>query len=1067
MKRQTIFFTYRRSFFAAAINLFFFASTMFAGNGKITGKVFDTETHEPLPGVNVIISSVMLSDGSFVKPDHPLGVTTGVDGYYFILNVPPGVYAVTARLIGYSPVVQEKVRVDLDRTIPLDFSLTSSAIQVGQVVVTAKHEIIKQDVSATQEVIVTTRLEEMPVLRVDEFVGRVKGIQLVSGSEGNGLSVRGGAIRETDVRLDGISLQDPRSENSYLALNSTAIEEIQVLTGGFEAKYGRIRSGLLNVVTKDGSRDRYTVSLKADIAPAGQRRFFGTNPWSNDSWVYKVYAGQYAMNGIQTKQDSLDVPSDFWNFTGWKKIAAASGGKGSDNLWLDSTQRLDLWKAQHPQYTFNDKPDYYFEGAITGPFPGAGLPLIGDFAERTTFLLGFKYEDSQLAFPLGPRNDYEDWNTQLKLTTQIADNMRLSVNGLYARQNSVGGGSATTSYGGALVDASSSFAFLNSTESSVQQQAAMLAGTTGFHEMFNKSRLQFYTQDYFVGGAKFTHTLSQNSFYTLDFQAGYTSQQLSPFSMDTSRADEYVYFDVVRKAGSRIVDTLRERFYVPTYGSPNGSTNTYIDPLGFYIYGGLQRVDSSHSKVFQLKGDFTSQIGRHHQFEAGFSARLEDLFVYTGTWLQAQLSYTPDLWQYYKATPLEGGVYAQDKLEFEGMILNAGVRLDYFNPMKKGFAVGFPEPDAYKNFYNQVYINAPGAWGSYDRWTYFRNLLDNPPGWPRTPNKIQTYLSPRLGVSFPITEASKMYFNYGHFYQRPPITFSYNEAVYIGSVAVPTPELPMEKTISYEFGYEQMFLSDFVFNVAAYYKDNRNEPLARAFIDYYGDNTVIKYFPDGYSDVRGIELRLERPVGSFVTFNAMYDYMLYSGGESGLAMIYEDQLKAKVATETRPPDLYNSDPRPRANVDLNIHSPSQWGPELFGNQFLSNIFLNFFFEWKSGGRYLWNPEVADVKDRIYVDAVNYWNVDFRGSKSFNLPVGSLELVVTVKNLFNNKWLVVSNMTRPQLDAYKASLRLPFEGTGNDKWGQWKSDDNHINTGWWEAPIFLNPRQILLGLRLNF
>jgi len=73
--------------------------------------------------------------------------------------------------------------------------------------------------------------------------------------------------------------------------------------------------------------------------------------------------------------------------------------------------------------------------------------------------------------------------------------------------------------------------------------------------------------------------------------------------------------------------------------------------------------------------------------------------------------------------------------------------------------------------------------------------------------------------------------------------------------------------------------------------------------------------------------------------------------------------------------------------------------------------------------------------------------------------------VTIQNLTNNKWLIPENMLRTQYDEYKASLRLPHQG-GNDKWGQWKSDDNHIKIGWWDAPIFLNPRRILLGMRVN-
>jgi hypothetical protein len=128
-----------------------------------------------------------------------------------------------------------------------------------------------------------------------------------------------------------------------------------------------------------------------------------------------------------------------------------------------------------------------------------------------------------------------------------------------------------------------------------------------------------------------------------------------------------------------------------------------------------------------------------------------------------------------------------------------------------------------------------------------------------------------------------------------------------------------------------------------------------------------------------------------------------------------------------------------------------------------DIFANFFFEWRDGGRILLNPEETDLKLRTYIDRVNYWNIDFRGSKLVNLAFGNVEFVVTIKNLTNNKWLNTDNMLQTQFSDYKQSLR-PEKG---DKWGQYESDDGHIKTGWWEAPIFLNPRRIILGLRLNF
>ncbi|MGE5679435.1 MAG: TonB-dependent receptor domain-containing protein, partial [Bacillota bacterium] len=317
---------------------------------------------------------------------------------------------------------------------------------------------------------------------------------------------------------------------------------------------------------------------------------------------------------------------------------------------------------------------------------------------------------------------------------------------------------------------------------------------------------------------------------------------------------------------------------------------------------------------------------------------------------------------------------------------------------------------------------------------------------------------------FPITEASKMYFNYGHFYQRQRTQFMYDTYVVLGGVSVPAPDLDMERTVSYEFGYEQMILNDFIFNVTAYYKDITNRPLSKQYISYDEDIKVSEYLPDAYKDIRGVELRLEKPLGRFVSFNAMYDYMVSSSGQSGLQKYYENRLMAK--EEQRKANLYTPIPQPRANINLNIHTPSDFGPEFAGVNWLGSIYTNFFFEWRAGGRILLNAEEPDVKLQHWAEEVNYWNIDFRASKAFNTDFGSVEFVLTIKNLTNNKWLSVGNMTQTQYSEYKNSLKTPDKG-GDDKWGQYKSDDGHIKTGWYEAPVFLNPRLITLGVRLNF
>jgi len=1005
---------------------FVLCSPTYAGGGKLTGKVVAENTGEPLIYANIVITHIMQGDKE-VALTVPLGGTTDFDGYYVILNIPSGRYIIKASIVGYTSIVMKDVKVDPDRTINLDFQLEPASININEVIVTARKEVIKADVSATQEIVSADRLESLPITRVDEFFGKMKGIQLSSESDGYGLVIRGGKIRETDIRMDGISLQDPRSGNSYLGFNSTSINEVQVLTGGFEAKYGGIRSGLLDVKTKDGSRERFTATIKTDYTYAHQNRFFGTNPFSDDSWIYRIYTGEYAMSGVADTIPGL--PKDLRDFKGW--------GKVSDPVLkaLDTLQRIELWKLQHPQYPVADKPDYIIEGTFTGPF----------IVPNTTFMAGFKYENSQFVYPLGPRSNYEDWNGQLKLTSSFGKS-KLSVNGMFAKvfSNTFG---ESVSY-----DASQRFSYLNnSTRQSVIKQAGLLAGNSGLLNLFNKSRLQEFEQTFAMGGVKFTHVPMEKMYFTIDFQMGYTGQDITPMLMDMDRDSTQNYFYQYSTKAKKWFT-----FFNPEAGLPNGSTNPTDDMLKkFKMYGGHQWADSSYSYNYQLKGDVTWQATKYHELQAGFSAAVQRIQVYAGMWNQSSLLFTPNSWQYYKATPLDLGLYVQDKLEFEGMIMNAGLRMDYFNPFKDKYSVGFPQDKDYVKFYTDIYSNLGGSYNSYERWLLFRELIDSPPGWPTSATPGQLKLSPRLGVAFPITETSKMYFNYGHFYQRAATSILYNMKLNAGSTIIPTADMDMARTVQYEFGYEQVFLQNFLFNVTAYYKDISNEPLQRTFVDYNSVNQVSKYYPDGYSDIKGVEVRIERNSGKYFTFNAMYDYMITSEGYAGYSTIYENQVEHRENT-LRNVYLYNPKPRPRANVNLNLHTPGEFG------QFFGNWLANFFFEWQAGSDVKLNPTEKDRKLEKWVESVNYWNIDFKGSKEIFIAGTTLELSVTIKNLTNNKWLSTGNFSVDETDAYRNELL-----TNGGTWGDYKSENlAKILANSWENILFLNPRRIIFGARIN-
>jgi len=1034
----------------------FLAGILHAASGKVTGRVYDTQTGEPLPGANVMITHQELND-KMVPLDDVLGAASGEDGVYFILNVPPGTYTISARMVGYTELKKEGVRVNMDRTITVDFPLEQTVLEMQSVTVTAEREVVRADVASSQEIVDADRIDAMPVMRMDEFIGSMKGIELVAGDEGTGLSIRGGDIRETDVQIDGISSRDPRSGNAYLAINASSVEEMQVMTGGFEAKYGGFRSGLVNIVTKDGSRERFSFAGNFNYTPAGQKRYFGQNPWDEDFLIYRIFADT-TENGwayIGTRDDTSGlIPNEFQSFKGWEN--SREGRANYEIIGLDAKltaeQKRQLWLLQHPTNEIFNKPDFYMEGTLTGPVPGAWIPFLGEIFERSTFMLAGKYEQSQFAYPLGPRDAYRDWNTHLKITTRLTENTKISMNAMYARVESNSSSRPSTS-GGVLQDNTLRYGYLNNNNQSTNQQARILGGN--LENMFNRSRLMYLDQDWFLGGFKINHTLSPRAFFTLEAQATYQDHDVYSMSADTSLDKSWVKLD----SGLYVLN-------YPEIGTPDASTNWGKDITDyFWIYGGLQNVDSSYSINSSIKGDLKVQIGRNHEVETGFVFNYTHSKVYAGTWLQSKKMFTPDTWQYYTINPIEAALYIQDKMEFEGLIAMIGLRGDYFNPMRKSYKLSHPFDPDYAAFYNLVYEYIPGDWGSYERWKVFRDMLDEPPGWPTKGVESQLKLSPRLGVSYPITVGSKMYFNYGHFYQRPSYSFLYNQSIAVDYANIPSPGLPFGKTVSYEFGYEQQLLKQYLFNIVLYYKDVKNDPLPRTFVNYWEDYAITKYYPDAFSDVRGIELRFEKNYGKWFTFWANLDYMLRSWGQSGVRYVYENQVTAREAN--RSANISTVESYPKADISLTFHSPEKFGFPMMGIYPLGGWHLNFRGNWDDRGEIVIKQDMV-TGEQYKADVVDYTNVDAKLTKDIYLGGLTCEIGVTVFNLLNQKRLYIGGMNTAQYSRYQESLKFPFEEGeehGDDKWGEW--DKEHIDTGWFDAPIFLNPRRIVANISFSF
>ncbi|MER3524878.1 MAG: hypothetical protein C4326_12715 [Ignavibacteria bacterium] len=220
---------------AALLVLLAFACTAFGGTtGKLAGRVLD-KNKEPLPSSNVVI------DGT------TLGAVTDVDGYYSIINIPPGAYTVQFRLVGFRTVTVRDVRVTVNNTTKLDAVMEEDAITIDAVVVTAQRPVVDVSLTSTVATVTDKEIRALPVQELQDIVNLQAGV--VDGH------FRGGRIGEVQYQVNGVSVNNSYDNKSTIRIDRSLIQEVQVITGTFDAEYGQAMSGVVNTVLKSGGEN--------------------------------------------------------------------------------------------------------------------------------------------------------------------------------------------------------------------------------------------------------------------------------------------------------------------------------------------------------------------------------------------------------------------------------------------------------------------------------------------------------------------------------------------------------------------------------------------------------------------------------------------------------------------------------------------------------------------------------------------------------------------------------------------------------------------------------------------
>jgi outer membrane receptor protein involved in Fe transport len=949
--------------------------------GKIAGKITDKASGESLPGASIIVLGTSL------------GAAADIDGQFSILYVPPGTYKVQISFVGYETVIVSNVRVFIDQTARVDVILGQQTINAEEVLVVAERNTVKPDVATSVVAVSGAEIASLPVAQVTDVMGMQAGI--------NNNQIRGVGLDQALFMVDGVTMRDPRNNHAITKVAMSSVQEISVERGGFNAEYGQVQSGIVNVITNEGKVKGYSGSINVRYTPPAPKYFRGTNmPDVTDIssyWLRPYFDPAVCWTGTTSGAWDTYTQSKYLAFEGWNAVSQKllSDNDQSNDLTPLAAQRVFEYYTRKKQ--INDQPDYEIDGGFGGP-----VPFISNALGNLRFFASYRGQRNMLLFPTS-RPDYTDYDAKIILNSDITNSMKLRFSALKGNVSTLGANRSTD--GVAYYQNPSDF-------------AGVTLGTGGYAliNMFGDWTFSLTDIGLSSYSMKLTNMLSKDTYY--DVSVDYIGRKYDtrpPALRDTSQKYEVV-----------------PGFYQTS--APFGVIYS-IDGIVSGINEGNQEAlgrDQSNVSALTVKADLTSQINFNNLVKTGVEFVYNDLDLNYG-FIRMQSGggeYANHVIMH--NYPIRGALYLQDKLETQGFVLNAGLRLDYSNSETDWWSYDPFNPLLYSYRYSDTVTIA------------------------KTESKGQWQLSPRLGISHPITENSKLFFNYGHFKQMPQYESSYrfdrstdNSLQRLGD-----PNITLAKTISYELGYDhQLFDGQILVQLAAFYRDISDQQNTTTYTTT-NKTTYTITTSTAYSDVRGFEFTLRKSSGRWFYGFLNYTYQATSNGNFGENRKYEDPQLQQIYDENAAYSYQSrSTPAPFARVNLNFSTPQDFNPLGLGQNVLGDFLVNILVRWNAGGWTTYNPNgVGVVNDGLGVGYIpsnkiqnniqflDYFDATLRISKSFMLKPVSIQIFADVYNLFNTKRL---NNTGDR--DYRASLHLPKSDAynniqGDDKFGDYRNPD---------------------------
>ncbi|MFH0882462.1 MAG: TonB-dependent receptor [bacterium] len=507
------------------------------------------------------------------------------------------------------------------------------------------------------------------------------------------------------------------------------------------------------------------------------------------------------------------------------------------------------------------------------------------------------------------------------------------------------------------------------------------------------------------------------------------------------------------------------------YDDPTDSRYVHPDSLLHPSYtfrkAGTDTVFFKRTTTSRIaKVDWTSQVNLQHQVKSGLDLQTDRIFYERFTLIPAVdangqeiVPFQPSVLDVseadhdrYVRTPWKFAGYVQDKIEFESVVINIGLRYDWFDPQGK-----IPNDAADPNIYRPLKLshkyhdlNGDGTIDLAEQVPENEfSLAERESFWYHgTTTKSQ--LSPRFGIAYPITDKGVIHFSYGIFQQIPEysLLFDSDERKLFEAAKIygpfGNPDLKPQRTTMYEIGLAQQLTDQLAINITGFSRDIRNWISSSAQIPtYVAGVSYVTMINRDLANIRGVTVQLEGRISNQFRITGDYTLQIAEGTNSAPEDEYWAQLNEEEPTKVLTPLNWDQ----RHTFNLTAH----YGGESYGVTVLGR--------YNSGHPY--TPEIltGELTGRSILAGLaensrrmpSGFNIDLYAYYAIDIPGGKIQLSLQVKNLFD-----------------AANPTSVFRDTGLANYTVNESLVAGADEGYFIRPDYYSePRSMLLGVRYEF